>query len=121
MDFISECFDKHNQTFRKKLKSAGYSAEQITLFLPEFSAGMETAVQNSGADYLITGLMKNGPGQLLNTIDINAMATKLGTNPGQVIIGINAITPVLSQAFTQNSNGLVSAAASLVWDKANHG
>ncbi len=121
MDFISECFDKHNQTFRKKLKTAGYSAQQITLFLPEVAAGMKASVQKSGADDLITGLMKEGPAELLNAIDVDAMATKLGINPGQVIIGINAITPALSQAFTQSSNGLVSAAASLAWDSTSHG
>ncbi|MGB5396874.1 MAG: hypothetical protein WBN96_06970 [Gammaproteobacteria bacterium] len=121
MDFISECFDKHNQTFRKKLKSAGYSAEQIALFLPEVAAGMKAAVQKTAADDLITGLMSDGPAQLLNSIDVDAMSIKLGMNPGQIIIGVNAITPMLSQAFTQSSNGLVSAAATLAWDSTDHG
>ena len=115
MDFITECFENHNQTFRKKLKSAGYTPEQIVVFLPEVASSMKASVQKSGADSLIAGLISNGPGQLLRSIDTNAIATKLGINSGQVIIGVNAITPALTQAFMQSSNNLVSAAASLAW------
>ena len=115
MDFITECFEKHNQTFSKKLKSAGYSAEQIVRFLPEVASSMKTSVQKSGADSLLAGLISNGPDQLLRSIDSNALATKMGIKSGQVIIGLNAITPALTQAFTQSSNSLVSAAATLAW------
>ena len=64
---------------------------------------------------MMAALLSEEPSQLLRSINVEAIANKLGMDNDQVTAGLEAITPVISKAFSQNNNNHVGAAAALAW------
>jgi hypothetical protein len=115
MDFITECFSKFGRAFSEKLNNAGFTAEQTRRFLPETAKSLRSSIDNSNIEQMITGLLSHDSAQLLKTIDVESIAFKLDMNSGQIITGLNAISPVLSEALMQSNHDLVNTIAALAW------
>lgn len=115
MDFIKECFEDRDGTFTEKLKGVGFTADQAQQFLPEMASGISCFIQNTGTDKIIKILLSDDPSQLLSALNVDVIGKNMSMNSAQVTLGIEAIAPVISQVFSQKSNQLVEAAASLAW------
>jgi len=113
MDFIKECFKEQDGAFLEQLKGAGFSTDQARQFLPEAASGILDSAQDTGIEAITKQLVADGPSQLLSSVNADAIAEKLGMNSDLVAKGLAAIAPVLAQAFSQKSDGLVGAVTSL--------
>ena len=116
MNFITSSFTEYDTALSELLGDAGFSPDQTSEFLPEAAAGMLEAFQNKDIEMIISAFGSNDPGQLLGHIDINTVARKAGLDPEQAAAGVKAITPLLTQVFKHNSDGMVGAAMSIAWE-----
>lgn len=115
MEFIKQCFTEHDGVFMEKLKEIGFTPDQASQFLPLAATEISESVNNSGATKIISDLMSDGPSSMIASLNIESLAQKLGMNSDQVGSGMNAIAPALTEIMTNNSEGLVNAAASMAW------
>ena len=53
------------------------------------------------------------PKELLNTIDMDRLAERLGMNTSRATDGFEVIAPIMAKAFLVNRRGIVGAAASI--------
>jgi len=115
MNFITTCFTEYDSALSELLKGAGFSADQARMFLPNAASGIIDSFQSKDIEEIISAFGSKEPTQLIGTININAIAKKVNMDSDQVTSGFEAIAPVLSQAFTHNTDGMVGAAISIAW------
>lgn len=113
MDFIKDCFKEHGGAFIEQLKVAGFSVDQAKQFLPEAASGILDSTQDTGVDQITKQFASGGPAELLSSVNVAAIAEKLGIDSDQVTTGLVAIAPVLAKAISQKSDGLIDAVSSL--------
>ena len=119
MDFIKDCFEKQASPILVKLKTAGFSEEQASKFLTAVNVRITLCIQSPGAGNMISRLMVDGPEELLNRENIEAIAAETNMDTGQVKTGFNSIMPFLSEAFSENNDTLVSSIASSLFGSGN--
>lgn len=115
MDFITNYFEEYGDAFSGRLKASGFSDDLAKEFLTEIASGIYYIIKNENLEKTIKILLSNDPSRLLNSINVKAIATKLGVSTEQVTAGLEAIAPVLSQVFLLKNNEIVTATASLAW------
>ena len=115
MDFIKKCFDENSSEFAEKLTNTGFSVDQAEVFLPETATSIMQYIKNAHLEDVIKVLLSDDPSQILNSVDTGAIVNAMGINSDQVTTGFEAIAPVLSKVFTERSNEIVDATASLAW------
>ena len=114
MDFINECFNEHDGALVEQLQVAGFSNYRAWKFLPEAASGILDSAQNSGVEQISEKLIAGAPSQFLSSVNVALIAEKLGMSHDQVTKGLAVIAPVLAQALSQKSNGLLGSKTSLV-------
>ena len=115
MDFITNYFEEYGDAFSGRLKASGFSDDLAKEFLTEITSGLFYIIKNENLEKTIKILLSNDPSRLLNSINVKAIATKLGISTEQVTAGLEAIAPVISQVFLLKNNEIVTATASLAW------
>ena len=115
MDFINKYFEEFSASLLIKLKETGITDDLAKMFLLETAHAILHTIKYSSLDRTIEILLSNNPSQILNVINVNQIAYKTGIEIEQVTSALEAITPVVSQAFTLNNNELITATASLAW------
>ena len=115
MDFIKNCFDNNNAELMKRLKQANLPGKMEKPFLQETAAAVMSVIEKSNLEKTIEVLLSDNPAQLLQAIDVDAMAQKLELESVQVSTGLEAISPEVSKVFNANINEIVAATASLAW------
>jgi len=115
MDFLKICFEENNSIFIKNLEEAGITGDLANQFLPETGLAILHIIKNTSLDKVIEILLSSNSSQLLKLININEMAEKLAINTEQVSTGLEAISPTLLQVFSNQSDEIVYAIASLAW------
>lgn len=116
MSFIKACFTEYDIAMSELMEDAGFSADQTRKFLPAAASGIANAFHNKDIEMIISAFGSKDPSLLLNEIDINTIAAKVDMNSDQVTLGLNAIAPLILQAFRHNSDGMVGAAISIAWE-----
>ena len=115
MDFIRNYFEEYGDAFSGRLKASGFSDDLAKEFLTEIASGVFYIIKNASLEKTIKILLSDDPSRLLNSINVKAIATKLGISTEQVTAGLEAIAPVMSQVFLLKSDEIVTATASLAW------
>lgn len=115
MNFIERFFGVNNAVLCGRLQDAGFTAEQAGKLLPEAASGILKAYQHKDIELIISALEADEPTQLLDTVNINAIANNIGMHPDQVKTGFEVFAPLMSEAFVKYSGGIVGAAASIAW------
>ena len=115
MNFITNCFEEYGGAFSGSLKASGFSDDLAKEFLTEIASGVFYIIKNASLEKTIKILLSDDPSRLLNSINVKAIATKLGISTEQVTAGLEAIAPVMSQVFLLKSDEIVTATASLAW------
>jgi len=115
MDFIKCCFEEKKATLTNSLKQAGLPDDITVKFLSETSTAIINVIEKSNLEKTIEILLSDNPAQLLQSINVQAMANKLEINTELVSTGLEAISPEVSKVFNANINEIVAATASLAW------
>jgi len=113
MDIIENCFKEHGGALIEQLTVAGFSVDQATQFLPEAASGIANATQDTGVEQITSRLLSGDPSELFDSVNVAAIAAKLGIDSDLVTKGLAAIAPVLAKTLSQKSDGLIGAVSSL--------
>ena len=97
------------------LVRAGFSQDQAREFLAVAASSILESFHHREIEEIIAAMGSEEPTRLLNTVNVNALADKLGINAYLVRQGFETVSPVMSRAFSANSRGIVGAAASIAW------
>lgn len=100
MDFIKQCFELYSDALKQKLKTAGLTDDQVRKIMPELASVM-TSMNYTGLEKMMAALLSEDPSQLTASLDVESIARKLEMNSLQVRKGIKAISPLMSQVFSQ--------------------
>lgn len=98
------------------LQGVGFSADQASKFLPVAASGILSSFERKDIEEIISAFGSKDPSLLLSAVNVDAIAKKTNISSDMVTTGLEAISPVLSQAFTHSSDGMVGAAISIAWD-----
>jgi hypothetical protein len=112
MDFIKDSFKEHEGALIEQLKVAGFSVDQAKQFLPEAATGILDSTQDAGVEQITKRLLSGDPSELSGSVDIAAIAAKLGIDSDQVTKGLAAIAPILARVLSQKGGGLLGAVSS---------
>jgi hypothetical protein len=115
MNFIQKFFGAKSGVLSARLKDAGFTTEQASIFLPEAASSILNAFEHKEIERIIAALEIDEPKKLLHAINVNAMANNIGMTPTQVTSGFEVIMPVMAKAFKKHSGGIIGAAASIAW------
>ena len=97
------------------LMRAGFSSDQAREFLTTAASSILETFHHREIEEIIAAMGSAEPTRLLNTVNVNVLADKLGINAYLVRQGFETVSPVMARAFSTNSRGIVGAAASIAW------
>ena len=97
------------------LMRAGFSSDQAREFLTTAASSILESFHHREIEEIIAAMGSAEPTRLLNTVNVNVLADKLGINAYLVRQGFETVSPVMARAFSANSRGVVGAAASIAW------
>ena len=117
MNFITACFEEYDSALSELLKSAGFSADDTVIFLPEASSEILNAFKHKDIEQILAAFGATEPTRFLDAVNMNAIAVKAGMSIDKVKSGLKTIAPVITQAFKHNSDGMVGAAISIAWEE----
>lgn len=117
MNFITACFEEYDSALSELLTGAGYTGDEALRFLPVASSAILDAFKHKDIEQILSAFGSREPTEFLNAVNMNAIAMKVDINADKVKSGLEAIAPVLTQAFKHNSDGMVGAAISIAWDE----
>ena len=115
MNFVEEFFQDNGNDLILQLQESGFSREQALRFLPEASTSILRAFHHKAIEEIIAAISMTEPSKLLNTVNTQAIAEKLGMNAYLIRSGFKTFAPAMARAFSGNSRGVVAAAASIAW------
>ena len=115
MNFIEEFFARNSGTLSGQLIRTGFSADQAGEFLNAAATSILESFHHREIEEIIAAMGSREPARLLNTINANTLAERLGINAYLVRSGFETIAPLMASAFATNSRGIVGAAASIAW------
>ena len=110
MTFIKECFEEYQNDFIENLIKANFSTDEAIMFLPAAFSGLLKSSNNVGISQTMQILLADRPHQLLKKLDVPMIARDAEISFFQVTTGLQAIAPVLFQAYSDKNPELVSAA-----------
>ena len=106
MEFIKYMINEHRGDLTESLSSAGFSADQAKNFLPEIASSISSACDKDGIESIVSGMTSGNYSQLLESINIGDIASKLGIHSELVSSGFESIIPALNNLFSTNGTGL---------------
>lgn len=112
---MQEFFGDSNGVLTERLQAVGFTAEQASGFLTAAASGILHAFQHKDIEEIIATMGSDEPTKLLGSVNVSAIANKIGVNAYQVTTGFEAIMPDMAKAFLNNSGGIINAAASIAW------
>lgn len=115
MNFIEEFFARNGGTLSGYLIRNGFSADQAREFLSAAASIILESFHHREIEEIIAAMGSEEPSRLLNAVNVNKLAERLGINVFLVRSGFEIITPLMARAFATNSRGIVGAAASIAW------
>lgn len=116
MDFINKYFIEYENALTGRLKNTNFLNDESTRLLCETSSEILHIIRNTRLETVIKILLSDDPSKILDLIDTNSMATKLGMDVDKVTSGLEAISPVIKQVFIHKNKEIVTATASLAWE-----
>lgn len=110
MALIKECFEEYQNDFTETLIKANFSPDEATMFLPAAFSGILKSSNKVGIPQTMQILLADRPHQLLKKLDVPMIARYAEISFFQVTTGLQAIAPILLQAYSDKSPELVRAA-----------
>ena len=117
MNFITACFAEHETALSELLVVSGFTAEQTSGFLRAAATTIHSTFKGKDIEEIISAFGSGNPARFVNAIDIDELASKADMSPDAVKTALTIIAPVISEAFKQNSDGMVGAAISIAWEE----
>ena len=108
MDFIKNMINENSGAFTESLSGAGFSVDQAKGFLPEVVSSISNACDKDGIGNVVSGITSGDSSQLLDSINVGDIASKLGMSSEQVSSGFESIMPALKNLISANGGGLTS-------------
>lgn len=115
MNFVEEFFENQRGVLSEALQGVGFTDQQTGQFLDEAASGILHSFHHKEIAAIIEIMNIDDPSQLVRSININSIAENMSLDIGLVASGIEVIAPIMAEAFTKNSDGVVFAAASIAW------
>lgn len=112
MDIIKELISSQGGKLVEQLTQSGFSAEQADQFIPEASNSIIDAIKDKGVGAIADGSASS----LMDSININGLASKLGIESGLAQNGMQSILPIVL-SFLQNKSGGLSGVLSMLGGK----
>ena len=104
MDLIEQCFNEHNKALLKRLIAADFSIEEATQLLPEIELALYISSRKTGEFQTIARLFSKYPYEITKSVNVDALAMKVGIDADQVATGLRAIAPLLLQIYAENNH-----------------
>ena len=117
MNFITACFDEYDSALSELLAASGFTAEQTSRFLPAASSLILNTFKHKDIEQIISSFGSREPSEFISALNVDTLASRVDMTTEQVTTGLEAIAPVISQAFKHNSDGMVGAAISIAWEE----
>ena len=110
MEMIKSLISEHGASLMSTLTDSGFSADQAQQFLPEAAQSISDAVSAGG----VSGMLSSGgdvddmASTILNNIDIESIAGKVGIDSSMVSNGLTALIPQVLAMISSEGGGLSS-------------
>lgn len=104
MDLIEQCFNEHNKALLKRLIAADFSIEEATQLLPEIELALYISSRKTGEFQTIARLFSKYPYEITKSVNVDALAMKVGIDADQVATGLRAIAPLLLQVYAEKNH-----------------
>jgi hypothetical protein len=111
MDAIEKCFSEHNKALLKRLITADLTIGEANRLLPEIELALYISCRQTSEFQTITRLFSKFCYEMSKSVDIDALATKVGIDAIQVTAGLRAIAPLLLQVYAENNHRRAQASA----------
>lgn len=106
MDFLKDILQEQGAELAGGLvDKLGFSNEQAQAFVPEAASSVFDVLKDK-ADGLDLSNLASNAGPLMDGVDVDALAGKVGIDSSQVTSGLQAIIPTLLSALQQKAGGL---------------
>jgi len=109
MEIIKNLISEHGSTLMSTLTESGFTADQAQQFLPEAAQGMSDAISGGGISELLGG---GDAGDMVSTImdkiDIESIASKVGIDSSLASSGLTALIPKVLAMMNTEGGGVSS-------------
>ena len=102
MKYIKECFEEHGKILTDRLRSEGFTNNQLIDFLPEAASCIAISSKNKHSSYVISNLLLEESSDLLSPNNISQIAKKRGLSSDLVMSGFKVISPFFLKSFLNN-------------------
>lgn len=115
MNFVEEFFENNRDALSEALQDAGFTDQQTGQFLPEAASAVLNSFHHKEIATIIETMNIDDPSGLVRSINISSITENTGMDNNLVVSGFEVIAPIMAEAFTNSSDGVVFAAASIAW------
>jgi len=109
MEIIKNLINEHGSTLMSTLTESGFTADQAQKFLPEAAQGMSDAISGGGiSESLSGGDAGDMASTIMDKIDIESIASKVGIDSSLASNGLTALIPKVLAMMNTEGGGLSS-------------
>ena len=109
MEILKNLISEHGPSLISTLTENGFTADQAQQFLPEAAQGVSGAISDGGISELLSGGDESViASTIMNKIDIESIASKVGIDSSQASSGLTTLIPKVLALINTEGGGLSS-------------